>query len=271
VIALYMSRKEKTDFQDDRTRKIDEQIFFDKRVVRNRKALISYDAPFLQYVVTDLENYAIGQLADLKGKKLLVYGCGVNLKRAVEFINQGAMVYMIDISPRSIELVLKKVKDLSIGDRVFPAVMDCEDLKFTEGEFDAVYGRAILHHLTLEKAMSEIHRVLKEGGIGVFIEPLGINPLINLYRRLTPKRRSPYERPFISKDLKFVENLGFSNFKHQEFTLFCNAGIFLSRFLKVRKRAAITYKNLRRLDEFVLTRFPFLRKFCWNTVLVMTK
>jgi len=266
-----MNQIKRKEFQNDTIRKIDEQTYFDKRVVRKGKALISYDAPFLQYLVTDLENYAISQLADLKDKKLLIYGCGVNLKRAVEFINQGAMVCMVDISPRSIELVLKKVKDLSIGDRVFSAVMDCEDLKFAEGEFDAVYGRAILHHLSLEKAMSEIHRVLKEGGIGVFIEPLGMNPLINLYRKLTPGRRSPYEKPLNFLDLEFIKSVGFSNFKHQEFTLFCNAGIFLSRFLKVRKRAAISYKNLRRLDEFVLAKLPFLRQLCWNTVLVMTK
>lgn len=266
-----MNRTERKDSKDDTNRKIDEQTYFDKRVVRNRKALISYDAPFLQCLVRDLENYAISQLGDLKYKKLLLYGCGVNLKPAVEFVNRGATVYMIDISPRSIELVLKKVKDLNIGDRVIPEVMDCEYLKFTEGEFDAIYGRAILHHLGLEKAMSEIRRVLKEGGIGVFIEPLGMNPFINLYRRLTPKRRSPHEKPFNLQDLKFVESVGFSSFKHQEFTLFCCAGIFLSSFLKVREKASMIYNNLRRLDEFVLARFPFLRKLCWNTVLVMTK
>jgi len=252
-------------------RKIDEQIYFDKRVVRKRKAIIFYDAPFLQCLVRDLENYAISQLGDLKYKKLLLYGCGVNLKPAVEFIDRGATVYMIDISLQSIELVLKRVKDLSMSDRVFPIVMDCEDLKFTEGEFDAIYGRAILHHLSLEKAMREIRRVLKEGGIGAFIEPLGMNPFINLYRKLTPRRRSPHEKPLNSRNLKFVENVGFSSFKHQEFTLFCNVGIFLSSFLKVPERAAISYKNLRRLDGFVLTQFPFLRKLCWNTVLVITK
>ena len=266
-----MNRTKRKDFQDDTIRKIDEQTYFDKYVAEKGKEVIFYDAPFLQHLVRDLENWAISQLADLKHKKMLIYGCGVNLKRAVEFMNRGATVYMIDISPQSIELVFKKVKDLSIGDRVFPVVMDCEDLKFTEGEFDAVYGRAILHHLSLEKAMSEIRRVLKEGGIGVFIEPLGMNPLINLYRKLTPGRRSPNEKPLDSLDLKFIESAGFSNFKHQEFTFFCNAGIFLSTFLKVRERAAMSYKKLKRLDEFVLTKFPFLRKLCWNTVLVITK
>ncbi|MGZ3733302.1 MAG: class I SAM-dependent methyltransferase, partial [Parachlamydiaceae bacterium] len=199
--SIKMNRTKRKGIQDDTIRKIDEQTYFDKFLTAKGNEVIFYDTPFLQYLVTDIENYAISQLANLKYKKLLVYGCGVNLKRAIEFINRGAMVYMIDISPRSIELVLNKVKELDIGDRIFPIAMDCEDLKFAEGEFDAIYGRAILHHLNFEKAMSEIRRVLKEGGVAVFIEPLGMNPLINLYRKLTPGRRTPHEKPLNLLDL----------------------------------------------------------------------
>jgi SAM-dependent methyltransferase len=206
-----------------------------------------YDTPFLQYLVTDIENYAISQLGNLKNKKLFVYGCGVNLKRSIEFIDRGAAVYMIDISPGSIELLLNKVNDLGLRDRIFPIVMDCENLDFRGGEFDAVYGRAILHHLNVNRAMQEIYRVLKARGTSVFIEPLGMIPIINVYRKLTPGRRTHSEKPLGGKDIKSIRTFGFSKFNHYAFAFLCNIGIFLHSKLKVRERWSVSYKKLNKV------------------------
>jgi SAM-dependent methyltransferase len=156
-------------------------------------------------------------------------------------------------------------------DRVFPMVMDCENLKFNEEEFDAVYGRAILHHLNLRKGLQEIWRVLKQNGIGVFIEPLAMNPFINFYRMMTPGRRTPYEKPLDKGDFKTINNAHFSNVKHREFTLLCNLGIFFNSVLKISKGSDASYERLKRFDDLVLSKFHFLRRFCWNTVLVMIK
>ena len=41
---------------------------------------------------------------------------------------------------------------------------DGERLPFADRTFDAVWGHAILHHLELNAALSELHRVLKPGG-----------------------------------------------------------------------------------------------------------
>jgi SAM-dependent methyltransferase len=83
--------------------------------------------------------------------------------------------------------------------------MNAEELAFPDGTFDAVCGTGILHHLNLEQAAAEIRRVLKPGGRAVFIEPLGHNPLINLFRRLTPKARTTDEHPLLMKDLHLLE------------------------------------------------------------------
>ena len=58
-------------------------------------------------------------------------------------------------------------------------IMDCENLGFKDNSFDLIFGRAILHHLNLEKSSKEISRVLCKNGKAVFIEHLGMNPLIN--------------------------------------------------------------------------------------------
>lgn len=248
-----------------------ERICHEESVGQKRKELIFYDTPFLQYLVAEIENYALRQFGILDNKKLLYYGSGVNLKPVIEFVNQGATVYMIDISPKFTEFLITKVKDLGMQERVFPMVMDCENLKFNEDEFDAVYGRAILHHLNLSKGLQEIWRVLKQNGIAVFIEPLGVNPLINFYRIMTPGRRAPYEKPLDRQDFKIISDARFSNFRHCEFTLLCNLGIFLNSVLKISKRSDLSYKRLKRIADLVLTKFPFLRRFCRNTVLVMIK
>ena len=58
--------------------------------------------------------------------------------------------------------------------------------------------------MQIEKCLDEIHRILKSKGNLIFIEPLGTNPIINLYRKLTPKSRSKDEHPLINKDFKYI-------------------------------------------------------------------
>ena len=38
-------------------------------------------------------------------------------------------------------------------------------MSFTDDSFDAVIGSSVLHHLDIEKALSEIYRVLRPGGV----------------------------------------------------------------------------------------------------------
>ena len=38
------------------------------------------------------------------------------------------------------------------------------------------------------------------------MEPLGTNPLINLYRKLTPRSRTADEHPFVTKDFDFIKS-----------------------------------------------------------------
>jgi len=68
-------------------------------------------------------------------------------------------------------------------------LMDAQQLEFASDTFDVVCGMAILHHLDLHRAIPKLARVLRPGGVGLFMEALGHNPLINAYRRLTPEVR----------------------------------------------------------------------------------
>jgi SAM-dependent methyltransferase len=133
------------------------------------------------------------------GGRALECGCGLD-DTALTLGGRGVHVTAIDISPVAIEQFEKRVAAAGLSDRVEGRVMNAEALEFDDGSLDLVFGTGILHHLNLAGALPEIARVLKPTGRAVFIEPLGRNPVINLYRRLTPRMRTPDEHPLIGDD-----------------------------------------------------------------------
>lgn len=97
-----------------------------------------------------------------RGKKLLEIGCGLGTD-LLQFARGGALVTGVDLTPKSIELVLKRfaMEGLPVDARV----ADAERLPFADETFDVVYSFGVLHHTPdTSKAVSEVHRVLKPGG-----------------------------------------------------------------------------------------------------------
>ena len=95
--------------------------------------------------------------------------------------NGAARVVGIDISDVAIEKARGASRAAGIENAEYRR-MNAEFLEFDDNSFDLICGTAILHHLDLTRAYSELARVLKPGGLAVFMEPLGHNPLINVYR-----------------------------------------------------------------------------------------
>jgi SAM-dependent methyltransferase len=57
--------------------------------------------------------------------------------------------------------------------------------------------RGVLHHMDLDAALTQIHRVLAPGGKAIFLEALANNPIIQAYRRRTPQLRTAWETEHI--------------------------------------------------------------------------
>ncbi|MDB5027900.1 MAG: type 11 methyltransferase [Candidatus Eremiobacteraeota bacterium] len=152
------------------------------------------------YTITD-ESY--GRHRELifdgcAGKRVLEYGCGPG-SHAFEMARRGAHVTGIDISPVAMEIAREQARTEGLD--VEFAVMDAENTSFPNGTFDLIVGSGILHHLDLARTYAELARLLAPGGRAVFVEPLGHNALINLYRKVTPGQRTPDEHPLLRSDL----------------------------------------------------------------------
>lgn len=143
----------------------------------------------------DYDNYC----SSYECNKALEVGAGletISLNSKISFCLKS-----IDISSKAIDAL--KLKE--IDENVSFEVADAHELPYLDGEFDFVFARGVLHHLELEVGISEIKRVLSTEGKVLFGEPLAGNPLIQLYRFMTPNMRTPDEKPLTSKDIQFVK------------------------------------------------------------------
>ncbi len=187
-------------------RRLSEQLFHDRQAADRADTFRAgrADLRFDDAAYLDHETWirsAFGKLGDLRGKSVLDYGCGHGMA-AVVLARVGAAVTAFDLS--SGYVAETRARAAANGVSVTCTVADGEDLPFPDAAFDAVWGNAILHHLDLVRAGRELARVLKPGGVAVFCEPWGGNPVLGFARRFLPypgKDRTPDERPLTCRDL----------------------------------------------------------------------
>lgn len=235
-----------------------EKEYQDKKVTDNVRA---------EYTVFYDDNIEVGEHIDQTfaaySGRILIYGCGDN--DITEFSNRGFdEVIGIDISPKSVEKINMTINEKNLGSKVKCLVMDAEDLKFEDGYFDTVFGTGILHHLDIDKAMGEISRVLKKDGRMIFMEPLGLNPLVNLYRNRTPEARTEYEHPLKPRDIKKIGK--YFSVTTKGFYLFTIFSLVFKAIIQSERLYKISRYLFLKLDLLLLFLFPSLKYLCWIVV-----
>ncbi|MGH2684128.1 MAG: class I SAM-dependent methyltransferase [Actinomycetota bacterium] len=195
------------------------------------------------------------------GSRVLEYGCGTG-SAAFELTERGADVVGIDISPVAVDRAAAEAstRGLEIGF----TVMNAEALDFPDRSFDLVCGSGILHHLDLERCLPEIRRVMAPGATAVFLEPMGHNPLLNLYRRLTPSLRTPDEHPLLLSDLDIARR-SFGAVDAEYFQLLSVAALALGRL----PGSARLVRAAEALDAWLFRHVPVLRRYAWITVITL--
>ena len=138
------------------------------------------------------------------GSEVLDYGCGEGAYAAIEAARLGHSVMAIDLSPVAIEHARRDAEAAGVAQNIDFRVMNAEKLDVEADAFDFVCGLGVIHHLDLDASLPEVARVMRPSARALFIEPLGHNPVINLYRRRTPDQRTVDEHPLVMDDLPIV-------------------------------------------------------------------
>lgn len=201
---------------------------------------------------------------DLRGKHVLEYGCGLG-EVAMLLAKSGALVTTFDLSPKSIQTSRQRAKLNNADCNIRFAVAAGENIPYANNSFDFVFGRAILHHLDADLGWSEISRVLKPGGKAVFVEPMGMNPVLNFVRdhvHYPHKHPRGADVPLSYNDIH-KWGKGFHEFWYREIQLFS----MLERGFGFGKKFIL----FRQIDGFLLKQVPFLRRFCRYVVMYCIK
>ena len=139
--------------------------------------------------------------------------------------------------------------------------------------------------MDLARARDEVRRVLKPGCRAVFAEPLGHNPVINYFRDLSPRTRTPDEVPLRFSDFRWLRE-GFRSLRHKEFQ-FATLSLFLWFFLVERsdpnhvrywkkiiveaERYRSAFLALDWIDRAMLLVAPAAGRLCRMTVIVLER
>ena len=108
---------------------------------------------------------AAADFAGARGLKVLEIGCGLGTDGA-QFAEAGADYTGVDLTDAAIELARKRFELFDLAGTFQTA--DAENLDFADESFDLVYSHGVLHHTpATQKAIDEIHRVLRPGGRAV--------------------------------------------------------------------------------------------------------
>jgi len=224
---------------------------FEDDSVREQRVRKFYDA-----ISYGFELYRRRVREESADRVVLEYGCGAE-SLAFEIAATARQVTGIDISDVAIHQAQNQLAQYDLCNLKF-VVDNAEDMRLADQSIDVVAGSGIVHHLDIQRAMQELRRVLRPGGIAIFAEPMGHNPVVNWYRNRTPELRTPDEHPLLASDLRVMAR-GFKSAKVTYFGLVAPLLAFLTPEPKAEARLTRVVWWLDRM----LCRIPLLHRYAW--------
>lgn len=117
--------------------------------------------------------------------RMLEVGCGTGYVGLNLSLYEGLIgeLHACDISQGMVEACSAKAAELGLDVRARQS--ELEKLDYPDGMFDMVIGHAVLHHIPdVSRALAEIHRVLKPGGVCVLAgEPTRVGDVMGRVAR----------------------------------------------------------------------------------------
>jgi ubiquinone/menaquinone biosynthesis C-methylase UbiE len=233
------------------------------------------DADSYERKYSNLKYYSIARQSKLfmnswfaencSGKIALDYCCGVG-GSSLAMARSGAFVYGIDISDGRIKAASESAMHAGLTDRVRFSIMDAENTSFEENIFDVILCSGVLHHLDIDRAYRELARVVKPSGKVICHEPLAYNPLINIYRKMTPHLRTSWETEHILtlREVRqakcYFENINIKYFQ-------------LASILAVPFRKSSIFEPMLSFLEFIdliVLKVPYVQRLAWQIVFTLS-
>ena len=204
-------------------------------------------------------------LSNVSGKHCLVVGCaqGGGVKQLAK---NGATVVGVDIASASIEYVNGSLERDGLDDCASAMVMNAEDLEFPSDSFDVIACAGVLHHLDVERACESWKRVLRQDGEIIMHEPMAWNPVLMLYRLLTPRSRTKDEHPLKPGDFEVLRK-HFDVINTANYVLLSSLAAPLAWFPPLGFLRRFSLRVLVPVADFVLKVFPALRYLSWICVI----
>ncbi|PIU99155.1 hypothetical protein COS59_01295 [Candidatus Wolfebacteria bacterium CG03_land_8_20_14_0_80_36_15] len=229
---------------------------------------------------TDIEDYEIDLMLSYQyfknlikryikpGMKILDYGCGHGM-HAILPAKLGAEVYGIDVSEESLKIARQRAEREGVAEKTKFLNMDGEKMSFENEIFDVVIDGGTFSSVDVNKALPEIKRVLKPGGLLIGIETFGHNPLANLKRWLN--RKSGYRTSWAASHIFKIKDLKKARqyFKIKEARYFHLFSMFIFLFRKINAAKKI-FKAVDKIDTFIL-KIPLIKYLSFKIVFVFEK
>lgn len=200
-----LDRQEKEWLSGLGARKTEELVFHDRHRANHAG---ESDSNKKFYSVTQGYSRYISEwiAANAKGKTFLDFACGDGYYARHAAKSGAELAVGIDISSASVGNARNSAAWDGLSENIFFTQADCENTQLPANSFDTIICSGMLHHLDLNYAIPEIRRILKPGGRCLAAEALSYNPAMKLYRWLTPKLRTDWEKKHILSlaDVRFI-------------------------------------------------------------------
>lgn len=216
-----------------------------------------------------LEHSMLDAAGAITGKRVLDLGCGIG-DLTIPLAIAGARTTAIDLSAGMVEVARQRLEHFAPNSQTQFLVGPAEEMPIPDKSFDLIVGRFILHHLDVEQAARECARVLAPGGVAIFIENSGRNPLLMFAREHLagrfgiPRFGTEDERPLSDGDV--VDLRAHLPGLRLEFPVFDFFTVFDRQVLRCRWRPVS--RRLGALDLWIWQKFPRVRKWSFRTLVI---
>jgi ubiquinone/menaquinone biosynthesis C-methylase UbiE len=208
--------------------------------------------------------------------KILDFGCGTG-SCTLFFALQGRTMTSFDISFESVRLAARMSRDINVHDRMRLSVGSGEAIPLADNSVDVIFSSAVLSFVDLDKALSEMARVLKPTGTVLILDTMGHNPLLNFKRTRNLKKgaRTKWSVDHILKqsDLAKMKQY-FAKTKHCYFDLLVLPFALIAAPLRGKKgyleNVLSPFVTIARFLDSIVLRIPVLNKLAFKTVSILS-